>query len=106
MRHVVLQCLLYVSHINAPPMPYRFPSACLLAKCRITKIFKITKDLEHNNYAHVTNGIRIVTLASSAFLIQDVVSPPPALLCQNIDIYASQVCMESTTTQFTCSMLM
>ena len=59
--------------------------------CRLTKIFKITKDLEHNNYAHVTNGLRIVTLASHAFLIQDVVSPQPLLLSQNIDMYASQV---------------
>ena len=62
---------------------------CLLS--RLTKIFKITKDLEHNNYAHVTNGLRIVTLASHAFLTQDVVSPPPSLLCRNIDMYATQV---------------
>ena len=58
---------------------------------RITKIFKITKDLEHNNYAHITNGLRIVTLASHAFLTQDVVSPPPSLLSRNIDVYLSQV---------------
>ena len=62
---------------------------------RITKIFKITKDLEHNNYAHVTTGLRIVTLASHAFLTQDVVSPPPSLLSRNIDVYASQVHMNT-----------
>ena len=59
---------------------------------RITKVFKITQNLEHNNYAHVTNALRIVTLASHAFLLQDVHSPPPSLLSQDIDVYASQVC--------------
>ena len=58
---------------------------------RITKIFKVTKNLENNNYMHVTTGLRIVTLASHAFLTQDVVSPSPLLLSQNIDVYASQV---------------
>lgn len=32
-----------------------------------------------------------MTLASHAFLVQDVTAPPPALLSQNIDVYASQV---------------
>ena len=63
----------------------------VIVHCRITKVFKITKNLEHNNYAHVTNALRIVTLASHAFLLQDVVEPPPALLSVSIDMYASQV---------------
>ena len=70
----------------------------VIVHCSITKVFKITKNLEHNNYAHVTNALRIVTLASHAFLVQDVVEPPPALLSLSIDMYASQVLTCSTCT--------
>ena len=59
--------------------------------CRIEKVFKVTPNFEHNNFAHVTNAHQIITLAVYSYLYQDVTSPPPALLSRNINVYLSQV---------------
>ena len=71
----------------------------LLCRCYsvigITKIFKVTKDLEHNNYAHVQQGLHVVTIAIMAYLLQDVVEPRPSLLLRDPEAYLQQV--ESAT---------
>ena len=64
---------------------------CSYATHRIEKVFKYTKDFEHNNYAHVTNAHQIITLAAFAYLEQDVTAPPPGLLSANINVYLAQV---------------
>lgn len=62
-----------------PAQPFQPPSAaCTLnAACRwcynilkFERISKVTKDLEHNNYMHVQNGIHVITLAITAYLTQ------------------------------------
>ena len=34
------------------------------------RIKKVTKDLEHNHYMHVQNGLHVITLAITAYLTQ------------------------------------
>ena len=68
---------------------------CLVCWCLsvmgITKVFRITKDLEHNNYAHVQQAHHAITIAIMAYLVQDVVSPPPSLLLRSPELYLQQV---------------
>ena len=68
---------------------------CLICWCLavmgITKVFQVTKDLEHNNYAHVQQAHHAITIAIVAFLLQDVTSPPPALLLRDPELYLDQV---------------
>ena len=56
---------------------------CFICWClsimTITKVFMVTKDFEHNNYAHVQQAHHAITIAVVAYLLQDVTSPPPAL---------------------------
>ena len=66
-----------------------------LAAMRITKVFAVTKDLEHNNYAHVQQAHHAMTIAIMAYLVQDVVAPPPSLLLRSPELYLQQV--ESAT---------
>ena len=58
---------------------------------KFDKICQITQNLEHNAYAHHQNAHHAVTLGILAFLIQDVVEPPPSLLLQNFEDYTAQV---------------
>ena len=51
----------------------------------------MTKDLEHNSYAHHQAAHHATTLAAVAFLLQDVREPPPALLFRNIDAYLERL---------------
>ena len=62
-----------------------------LSKVNITKVFKVTKDLEHNNYAHVQQAHHVITLAIVCYLVQDVVEPRPSLLLRNPELYLQQV---------------
>ena len=57
----------------------------------ITKVFKITKDLEHNNYAHVQQAHHVITTGIVAYLVQDVQDPPPSLFLRNPELYLQQV---------------
>lgn len=50
----------------------------------------VTKDLEHNNYAHVQQARHAITVAIMAYLLQDVTSPPPALLLRDPELYLQQ----------------
>lgn len=61
----------------------------------VTKVFKVTKDLEHNNYAHVQQVHHVITIAIVCFLLQDVVEPRPQLLLRSPELYLQQV--ESAT---------
>lgn len=61
----------------------------------ITKVFKVTKDLEHNNYAHVQQAHHVITMAIVCYLMQDVVAPRPSLLLRSPELYLQQV--ESAT---------
>jgi hypothetical protein len=67
---------------------------CLVCWClsvmRITKVFEVTKDLEHNNYSHVQQAHHAITIAIVAYLIQDVISPPPSLLFRSPELYLQQ----------------
>ena len=68
---------------------------CLVAWCLvvmgITKVFMVTKDLEHNNYAHVQQAHHAIVIGVVSFLLQDVVSPPPALFIRSPVLYLQQV---------------
>jgi hypothetical protein len=55
----------------------------------------VTKDLEHNNYAHVQQAHHAMTIAIVCYLLQDVVEPQPSLLLRNPELYLQQV--ESAT---------
>ena len=66
-----------------------------LSIVHITKVFKVTKDLEHNNYAHVQQAHHTITIAIISYLLQDVAEPPPALLLRSPELYLQQV--ESAT---------
>jgi hypothetical protein len=66
-----------------------------LSIVHITKVFKVTKDLEHNNYAHVQQAHHVITIAIVSYLLQDVAEPPPALLLRSPELYLQQV--ESAT---------
>ena len=72
---------------------------CLVCWClvivNITKVFKVTKDLEHNNYAHVQQAHHVITIAIVSYLLQDVVEPRPSLLLRSPELYLQQV--ESAT---------
>ena len=72
---------------------------CLVCWCLnvigITKVFKVTKDFEHNNYAHVQQAHHVITLAIVAYLIQDVRDPHPSLLLRDPEMYLQQI--ESAT---------
>jgi hypothetical protein len=54
-------------------------------------VFKVTKNLEHNNYAHVQQLHHVMTLAIVSYLIQDVVSPRPSLFLRDPELYLQQV---------------
>ena len=58
---------------------------------KLENIREITHNLEHNAYAHHQQGHHTATLGIVAFLIQDVVQPPPALLLQSLEDYTDQV---------------
>lgn len=62
-----------------------------LSVVQIEKVFEVTKDLEHNNYAHVQQAHHVITIAINAFLMQDVISPPPALFLQSPELYFQRV---------------
>ena len=47
---------------------------------KIERVLRVTQNLEHNAYGHHQNGHHVTTLASLAYLIQDVRDPPPELL--------------------------
>ena len=57
----------------------------------VTRVQRITQNLEHNNYSHVQQVHHVVTIAISAYLTQDVVAPPPALLLTSLDLYEQSV---------------
>ena len=57
----------------------------------IDRVMHITKDLEHNAYAHHQAAHHATTLAVVAFLLQDVQEPPPALLLRDIDAYLARL---------------
>jgi hypothetical protein len=63
---------------------------CLRVMC-ITRVFRVTKDLEHNNYAHVQQAHHAITIAIMAYLIQDVTFPPPSLLLRSPELYLQQI---------------
>lgn len=65
--------------------------AWCLAVMGITKVFMVTKDLEHNNYAHVQQAHHAIVIAIVAYLLQDVTSPPPALFLRSPTLYLQQV---------------
>jgi hypothetical protein len=63
-----------------------------LAFLGIERVLPVTKNLEHNAYSHHQNAHHIVMLGTLAFLVQDVVNPPPALLFRlGIDVYLQYV---------------
>ena len=68
---------------------------CLVCWCLtfvgITKVFVVTQNLEHNNYAHVQQAHHMITLAIMAYLVQDVVAPSPSLLLRDPELYLQQV---------------
>ena len=45
------------------------------------------KDLDGGNFEHAFTFVRVVTIAIYAFILQDVVSPPPELFLRNPDAY-------------------
>jgi hypothetical protein len=61
----------------------------------ITKVFKVTKDLEHNNYAHVQQAHHVITIAIVSYLLQDVTEPRPSLLLRDPEAYLQQ-CQSAT----------
>ena len=69
---------------------YCFVCWCL-SIMTITKVFMVTKDFEHNNYAHVQQAHHAITIAVVAYLLQDVTSPPPALFLRDPELYLQQV---------------
>ena len=69
---------------------------CFLCECyvnvlQLENIREVTNNLEHNAYAHHQNGHHVVTIAIVSYLLQDVKSPAPALLLQDLDAYQAQV---------------
>lgn len=68
---------------------------CLIAWClritMITKVFRVTKDLEHNNYAHCQQALHVITIAIVSYFLQDVTDPPPALLLTNPELYLQRI---------------
>jgi hypothetical protein len=62
-----------------------------LSTMHIERVIRVTKDLEHNSYAHHQAAHHATTLAAIAFLIQDVREPPPALLMYDIDAYLERL---------------
>lgn len=61
--------------------------AWCLSLMGITKVFCVTKDLEHNNYAHVQQAHHAIVIAVVAFLLQDVVYPNPHLFLRSRQLY-------------------
>ena len=58
----------------------------------ISRVQKVTNNLEHNAYRHHQNAHHVRTLAFVAYLLQDVVNPPPRLLLQRgLDAYQAHV---------------
>ena len=58
----------------------------------ITKVFRVTNNLEHNAYAQHQNVHHVATLAIVSYLVQDVVDPPPELLLRRgVAAYAPHV---------------
>ena len=68
---------------------------CFVCYCLIVlgieRVKEVTNNLEHNAYAHHQAAHHAITLACVAFLVQDVVSPPPSLLFRDFDAYMEQV---------------
>ena len=62
-----------------------------LSTMHVERVVRVTKDLEHNSYAHHQAAHHATTLAAIAFLIQDVREPPPALLLYDIDAYLERL---------------
>jgi len=68
-----------------------FLCTCFVHILHLENIRRITNNLEHNAYAHHQSGHHVVTLACVCYLLQDVESPPPALLLRDLDLYLAQV---------------
>lgn len=69
---------------------------CLLFTLFVTvlqleQVREVTRNLEHNAYAHHQLAHHVVTIGITCYLLQDVISPPPQLLLDDFDQYTSQV---------------
>ena len=62
-----------------------------LSTMKIERVRCVTKDLEHNSYAHHQAAHHATTLAAVAFLLQDVREPPPELFLRDIDAYLERL---------------
>lgn len=59
---------------------------------QIERVMPVTNNLEHNAYGHHQCAHHVTTIASVAFLVQDVRQPPPELLLRHgLDVYLSHI---------------
>ena len=62
-----------------------------MAEIGQTKVTEHIKNLEHDSYRHALDGVHVVTLAITAYLLKHVHNPPPSLFLSDFNAYKAQV---------------